>query len=134
MTDVSIVRLYLLRAMYALILVGLALMIWPLLLRAPNDLEHMRGVVWSVLTAVSLLAAVGIRYPLKMLPLLLFEVVWKTIWLLAIGLPRWSAGSLTPGMADTFQNCLMGVVLVPLVVPWRYVFSHFAAAKGDRWR
>jgi hypothetical protein len=39
----------------------------------------MRGVVRSVLAAVSLLAVLGIRYPLKMLPLLFFELVWKTI-------------------------------------------------------
>jgi hypothetical protein len=34
----------------------------------------MRGVVASMLTAVSLVAVLGLRYPLAMLPLLFFEV------------------------------------------------------------
>jgi hypothetical protein len=134
MTDVSLIRIYLLRAMYLLILVGLALMIWPLLLRVPGDLEHMRSVVWSVLTAVSLLAAVGIRYPLKMLPLLFFELLWKTIWILAIGLPQRAAHPLSPGMAETFSSCLVGIVLVLVVMPWRYVWTHYFRLQGDRWK
>ena len=68
-------------------------MIWPGLLNPPEDLEHMRGVVWSLLAGVSLLALIGIRYPLQMLPVLLFELVWKSVWLLAIGLPLWSISS-----------------------------------------
>jgi hypothetical protein len=84
--EVSAFRLYLLRAMYLLIVVGLGFQIWPGILHPPKDLEHMRGVVRSLLGAVSLLAVVGIRYPLKMLPLLFFELVWKSIWILAIGL------------------------------------------------
>ena len=52
-----------------------------------------RGVIPSLLGAVWLLAFVGLRYPLQMLPLLLFEFVWKTIWLIAFGLPQWSVGT-----------------------------------------
>jgi hypothetical protein len=133
MPEVSTFRLYLLRALYLLIFAGLAFQIWPLMLRIPEDLQLMRGVVWCVLTAVSLLAALGIRYPLQMLPLLFFEFVWKTIWVLAIGLPSWSEGRLSPGERDTLNACLMGVVLVPLVLPWRYVLSNYVKRPGDRW-
>ncbi len=80
MSEVSIFRIYLLRARYLLIAVGLAIMIWPGILSPPENLSHMGSVVRSVLGAVSLLAALGIRYPVKMLPLLFFELVWKCIW------------------------------------------------------
>ena len=132
--EVGTFRLYVLRAMYLLLFVGLALQIWPLILRPPQGLEHMRGVVWCVLTAVSLLAALGIRYPLRMLPLLLFEFLWKAIWMIAIGLPGRAAGTLTPAMEDTFFAVLMGIVLVPLALPWSYVWRHFVKEPGDRWR
>lgn len=120
--------------MYLLIVVGLGFYIWPGILRPPKDLEHMRGVVRSLLGAVSLLAALGIRYPLRMLPLLFFELVWKSIRVLAIGLPLWSANQLDPGTRETMKACLMGIVLVPLVVPWRYVFANYVKMPGDRWR
>ena len=87
-----------------------------------------------MLTAVSLLAALGIRYPLQMLPLLFFELVWKSIWLIAVALPLWSAGRLDPATMETVKACLMGVVLVPLVLPWGYVWANYVKKPGDRWR
>jgi len=133
MPEVSTFRLYLLRAMYLLIAVGLGVTIWPGIVHPPPDLALMRGVVRSLLGAVALLAALGIRYPLTMIPLLLFELVWKTIWVVAFGLPLWTAHRLDPDAQETMKACLMGVVLVPLVVPWRYVLAHYVRAAGDRW-
>jgi len=133
MPEVSTFRLYLLRAMYLLIVVGLGITIWPGILHPPENLSHMSSVVRSVLGAVSLLAVLGIRYPLKMLPLLFFEFVWKSIWVLAFGLPLWSAQQLDANTRETLNACLMGVVLVPLVMPWRYALANYLKAPGDRW-
>jgi len=133
MNDVSIVRLYLLRAMYLFIAVGLGIMIWPGIVSPPANLSHMASVVRAVLGAVSLLALLGLRYPLKMLPLLFFELVWKVIWVLAFGLPLWLNNRLDAGTSDTLFNCLVGIVLVPIAIPWGYVFKHYFRASGDRW-
>jgi hypothetical protein len=48
------------------------------------------------LAAISLLALLGIRYPLKMLPLLFFEFLWKAVWVLGWGLPPLFAQQLSP--------------------------------------
>ena len=132
-SEVSTFRLYLLRATYLLILVGLGFEIWPGLLRA-KEWDLMRGVVSSVLTAVSVLAAVGIRYPLQMLPLLLFELVWKSIWVLAVALPLWSADQLNAPTLETVKACLMGIVILPLVIPWPFVIANYVRKPGDPWR
>jgi hypothetical protein len=132
--EVSIARLYALRATYLLIAVGLGFTIWPGVLNPPANLEHYRGVVRSVLAAVSLLAVLGLRYPLTMLPLLLFELVWKTIWVVAIGLPLWRGDQFDPATLETWNACLMGLVLFPLVIPWRYVVETYVRAPSDRWR
>jgi hypothetical protein len=134
MRDLPLLRLHLLRAAYALLVVGLGSMIWPLLLSAPPDLEHMRGVVWGLLGGLSLLAVLGLRYPLQMLPLLLFELAWKGVWVAAIGLPRWSAGTLDAGTAQTLYECVFGLVLFPLLIPWGYVWASYVRRPGDRWR
>lgn len=133
MSEVSTLRLYLLRAMYLLIAVGLGITIWPGIISPPENLSHMASVVRSVLGAVSLLAILGIRYPLKMLPLLFFELLWKSIWVLVFGLPLWSAGQLDANTRETLNACLMGLVLFPLVIPWGYVFRHYLQAPADRW-
>ena len=134
MSDVSTFRLYLLRATYLLLAVGLAIDIWPLILNHSPDVEHMRGVVRSILGTVPLLALLGSRYPLKMLPIMFFEFVWKTIWILAFGLPLLRAHALTPDTRETMKACLMGVILFPIVIPWPYVWRQFVKAPADLWR
>jgi hypothetical protein len=67
MSEVSTFRLYLLRAMYLFMAVGLAIFELPALLH-PENLSRLDRVVLSVLGAFALLAVLGIRYPLKMLP------------------------------------------------------------------
>jgi hypothetical protein len=133
MSEVSTFRLYLLRAMYVFMAVGLAIFkLGPAILH-PENLSRLDSVVLSVLGAFALLAVLGIRYPLKMLPLLFFEFVWKSIWVLAFGLPLLLSGQLDPNTTETLTNCLLGVVLVPLVTPWGYVLKHYLKAPGDRW-
>jgi hypothetical protein len=134
MLEISTFRLYLLRAGYLLVGVGLAIMIFPGIISPSENLPHMNAVVRSMLGAVSLLAFLGIRYPLKMLPVLFFELLWKSIWLLAFGLRLWSADRLDQDTAETLNDTIFGVVVVLLVVPWDYVFKHYLKASGDRWR
>ena len=65
MTGVSTFRLYLLRAGYLLLVVGLGSTIWPAILDNTTTWELQRGVVVSMLGAMSVLAVLGIRYPLQ---------------------------------------------------------------------
>jgi len=130
----STVRLYLLRAMYLVMAVGLALDIWPLMMTASQHVEHMRGVVWSILTGLSLVALLGLRYPVRMLPLLLFELTWKIIWVGVIGIPLWLQHRLTAGTAGSLRDCLVGVVLCLVVIPWGYVLASFVKAPSEPWR
>jgi hypothetical protein len=132
MTEVSTFRLYLLRAGYLFIALGLAIFELPALLH-PENLSRLDAVVLSILAGFALLVALGIRYPLKMLPLLFFEFVWKFIWLLAFGLPLLLSGRLGPETTETLTGVLLGVVLVPLVTPWGYVLEHYVREPGARW-
>lgn len=134
MSELSTFRLYLLRATYLLIVVGLGSDVWPALIHHDRSWTLWHGVGVSLLAAVTVLAALGVRYPVRMLPVLLFELVWKTIWLAAIAAPLWSAGEIDAGTRESIFACGMGLVIFPLVIPWPYVLTHFARLPGDRWR
>ena len=134
MNVVSLFRLYLLRATYLFVVAGLAATIWPPILHHTKAWPLMNGVVCSLLATVSILAAWGIRYPLQMLPVLLLELIWKSIWLISVALPLWSAGEMDARTSSTVVDCLVGVILMPIVIPWRYVFTNYVKRPGDRWR
>jgi hypothetical protein len=133
MTQVSPVRLWVMRAMYLLMAVGIGLTVWPLILSHGPALPRMTGVAFALLGTIGLLALLGLRYPLQMVPLLLFELVWKAIWLAAFALPRWLDGSLDEGMRTSLFETSLGAILL-LVIPWRYVWANYVAKPGDPWR
>lgn len=132
MPDVSIFRLYLMRALYLLIFVGQGTIQWPAMGHA-YALTLWHGVGSSLFFAMALLAALGIRYPLQMLPLLFFELVWKMIWLTAVALPLWMADQINAETAESVNACLMGII-IPFVIPWRYAFVNYVKRPGDKWR
>jgi hypothetical protein len=129
--EVSLARIYVLRATYLLLVIGLGGMIVPEVVSHPLI---SRGVIPSLLGAVWVLAFVGLKYPLKMLPLLMFEFAWKFIWMLAYGLPQWYANQLPATFAEDSFNIGVGVILMPLVIPWGYVYRHYVKQSGARWR
>ncbi|HEV7813995.1 MAG TPA: hypothetical protein VGP06_02710 [Janthinobacterium sp.] len=133
MNQVSLFRLYLLRALYLLVAVGLGIVVWPGVIHHDQPWELMQGVVACMLAAFSALSILGLRYPLQMLPLLLWELLWKSIWLIVVALPLWSAGQMDQSTRETASACLM-VVIIPFVIPWRYVLAHYLKNPGDRWR
>ena len=71
-TELSLIQLHLMRAGYLLMVAGLALKKWPLLPDA-HTMPLYEGVAVCILVAMSLLAFLGLRYPVKLLPVLLFE-------------------------------------------------------------
>lgn len=135
MTDVSTFRLYLMRALYLLMFAGEGSIQLPRLIHHANamNFSFWDGVGTSLLTAMALLAGLGIRYPLQMLPLLLFELLWKAIWLIAVAFPLWSAHQMDSDTSEAVPSILMGLI-VPIVIPWRYVFANYLKKRGDRWK
>jgi hypothetical protein len=126
-------RLHLMRAGYLLMGLGLAVVKWPLIVNGADSLPLFEGVVACLLTAMSLLAFLGLRYPVKLLPLLVFESAWKLLWLAVVALPQAAAGGLDAATQEVAFNCSVVVVIIA-VTPWRYVWRQYATAQGDRWR
>lgn len=117
---ISPMRLHALRAGYALLVIGLGLTVWPGVIAHAEPSILKSGVVRSMLAAMSALAVVGLWRPLRMVPLLLFEVAWKAIWLLSVASPLYASGRLDSAGRETAGECLLAVIFV-VVIPWDYV-------------
>jgi hypothetical protein len=125
-------RLNVMRVGYFVIGAGLAVTKWPELL-AHDPWELKQGTVLAMLFAMWVLALLGLRYPQRMLPILLFEVGWKVTWLGVVALPLWLDGNLT-GATREQAAAVLWVTIIIAVIPWRHVVSQFVMARGDRWR
>jgi len=131
--EVSLPRLYALRAGYLIIAVGLVYAKWPLLINHPQPWPLFEGVETCMLVALSLLFFLGLRYPIKMLPILLFEIGLKVIWLTVIAVPLLTTGQVDQPTLNVFYAVLW--VVIPLaVLPWRYVIRQYVIKPGDPWR
>jgi hypothetical protein len=130
--QLSLWQLNLLRGGYLVMGVGLAVIKWPLLLdHQPWGLAE--GTKECLLIALSVLALLGIRYPQRMLPILLFEVGWKLLWLGVVALPLWSENQLE-GATRTQAGTVLWVVVIVAVIPWRHVLTQYLLAPGEPWR
>jgi hypothetical protein len=129
--EVSLARLYVMRAIALVFVVS----------GFSNYLPHLidpsptaRGMTTAMLGGLWVLAFVALRYPLQMLPLYLFEFVWKTIWLLAFGLPQWMAGRVDPQLSKDLWEIGAFPLVFGLIIPWGYVWRHYIKQPAERWR
>ena len=92
----------------------------------------MKSFVFCMLLSSSFVALYGFFAPLNAIPILLWEFLWKTFWMVAVIYPKWQDQSLSGGYLANAFNCGLGVVLTPLVVPWDYVWQTLFPAKKDK--
>jgi hypothetical protein len=127
----SKIRLHVIRTVYVLMIILGTYIIGRILL-TPPAME--RGVFASMLIALFVLSLLVIRNPLKMLPILLLECVWKAIWLVSFGLPQWMAGIGSPKLDEDIWAVGLGPIFFGLLIPWGYVWQHYVAKPAERWR
>ena len=125
-------QLNLLRVGYLVMGGGLAVYKWPLLF-ADKPWGLAQGTVECLLVAMSILALLGLRHPQRMLPILLFEVAWKLLWLGVVALPAWLDNQLDSATREQTAKVLW-VVIIIAVIPWRHVLTHYVLAPGQPWR
>jgi len=85
--------------------------------------EGFRTILGSLWTAILIGSGLGLFFPATMSPLLLIQVIYKSLWLLVFVLPRLRTGrsSEVPwGIALVF---LVIVFSYPVVIPWGQLFG-----------
>ena len=131
--ELSLRRLYVLRFGYLFMGGGLVVFKWPSFVAHHGSWPLTEGIVECILLAMSILALLGLRYPVKMLPILLFESLWKLTWLSVVAVPKLLGDGLDAATTEHFTTILF-VVVILAVIPWGYVVRQYLTAPGDRWR
>jgi hypothetical protein len=73
------------------------------------------GCLWLGIAALSV---AGLFKPIVFSPVLLLQLVYKSLWLLGVAIPAWRAGQVFPvAMAWFF---VVWVAVLPFVIPWQH--------------
>lgn len=122
-------RRNLLRLLYLVMAVGLAVVAWPHVLVHDVVQAHSDTGARSMLAAMGALAIIGIWSPLKMLLLLVFEVFWKLIFLISFAIPLLLSRQTDPASWENIWSCLLALFFIP-IIPWRYWLASLRPKGG----
>lgn len=114
-----------LRLFYLLMLVFVVPEAWGALLRHEGPWDPVRAVAFCVWATYPALALFGLFRPLRWLPLMVFTIGYKTLWLAFVAWPLWKAGTLAGSSAEQMAYSFAPVALLAAVVPWGYVLREY---------
>jgi hypothetical protein len=75
--------------------------------------------------AYSFLSIFGLINPLKWLPIVMFEIFYKIIWLVIVAYPLWSTKTLAGSPAEEMTYAFAWVILPIVAMPWGYAFRTY---------
>lgn len=119
------INIYLLKLLFTLMFVFLTYEAWSHILSHEGPWNNANAAAWCMWGSYSAIAFIGIRYPLKMLPIVLFEIVYKTAWLFIVAYPLWRQGALAGTAAGKMANVFIWVFFPIVAMPWKYLFKNY---------
>ena len=128
MYGLSTLRLLVMRVPYFFTGVLFSITAWTTLINYWGDFEPVEGVAYAFWGALSILALFGLRFPIKMLPLLLLQFSYKLVWILAVGVPLLTRGELDDSAQELFRANAIGVAIDLVAIPWLFVFKTYILA------
>src|SRR5580704_12371566 len=123
------INIYLLRLLFILMLVFLGKDSWTHIFTHEGIWNPMDAMAWCIWASYSVLSIFGIIHPLKMLPIVMLEILYKVIWLILVAYPLWSSKQLAGSPAEVMTNSFLFVVLPILAMPWRYFFKKYILSQ-----
>lgn len=122
-----IIKIYLMRGLYLLTFISLAYDNWSTIFFPYEQFGVLSGVAISFWASYSLIMGLGVRYPLKMIPMLLLQLIYKAAWIIGTYMPAKSAGTLNEDLIDFYWICVTAVIIDLIIIPWGYVWRIYVA-------
>src|SRR5256714_12325007 len=86
------INIYLLRVLYFLMFVGVGLQTWATIINHQGPWDHTRAVAYCVWAAYPTLSIFGLIRPLRWLPIVIFMIFYKSLWVIVVAYPLWRGG------------------------------------------
>ena len=119
------INIYLLRLFYFLMAFFVATDAWTSIITHEGSWDRFRAMALCVWAAYATLAVFGLFHPLKWLPIMIFMIFYKSLWLIVVAYPLWRANELAGSPAEEMTKAFLGVPAAMIAVPWMYVFENY---------
>ena len=88
-----------------------------------NDFTYSESIrlVGALWMGIAILSVIGMFYPLKMSPVLLMQLIYKLLWILASAIPAMVNQQPYPKAMAAFF--ITWILILPFVIPWKELFS-----------
>ena len=85
-----------------------------------SDVNSIRliGFLW---TAIGILSFLGMMFPLAMSPVLLLQLIYKSMWFVLEAIPKAFRSERYPKAMAMFF--VMWVIVLPWIIPWGHIFG-----------
>jgi hypothetical protein len=132
MFEHGVVRYRWLKLMYSLTIIfagitGLLMVLSPStinsLMSMPTENPMIFGLAGSLWLAIGLLSVLGLRSPLKFVPVLLLELIYKTVWIVFVVLPAFVNNSYSTWVTPIVVLFLAFMVGEIIAIPFWTLFE-----------
>jgi hypothetical protein len=119
------INIYLLRLLFLLVVLFVASDSWSSILKHAGPWDPVKAAAVCMWAAYSVLSILGLLNPLKWLPIVMFEIFYKLIWLAIVAYPLWSTNRLAGSPAEEMTYAFIWVILPIVAMPWAYAFRTY---------
>lgn len=120
------INIWALRILFFLMAVFVAPRAWMTIARHEGPWDPYRAVAFAVWAIYPTMSILGVFRPLRFLPIMLFMIGYKGLWLVIVAYPLWRAGQLD-GAVATMAIAFISAPIGALIVPWRYVWRAYVS-------
>ena len=129
------IQIFAMRVGYVLVLVTVGNIAWSRILQHQGGWDPVVAAAMSMWAGASVLSVCGLIHPLRWLPIVLFEIAYKSIWLAIVAYPLWSSDRLSGSPAEAMTYAFLWVGVPVVAMPWGYVLRTYvlpsrAARRG----
>jgi hypothetical protein len=119
------INMYVMRLFFGLMFVFVGMDSWTAIVNHAGLWNPMTAIAFSVWAAYSTMSFLGIIHTLRMLPIMMFMIFYKVLWLTMVSYPLWITGQLAGSEAEGMTKVFVWVALPIIFMPWGYAFRTY---------
>ena len=123
------INIYLLRLLFSLMFLFVTYDSWSHIFSHHGPWDNANAAAWCMWGSYSVISIIGVIRPLKMLPIVLFEIIYKVAWLAIVAYPLWIKNELAGSPAEGMTRVFVWVIFPIVAMPWKYFLRTYVLGK-----